>query len=165
MSCGSSTSAAPGLTPPFRFTIHGIHPRPLLYGLILFARTLGRDSRLVPLKLNAPSALHLKAWAVRIAGNTMHVLLLDKGQRSVRMTLNVPATGPATVERLLAPSAAAREGETFAGQHLGDDVEWKGRRVVETTTRGAHGYPVTIRGISAALLTFHVRPGTLGARG
>jgi hypothetical protein len=150
---------------PFRFSERGIIAHPLMYGLILFARTLGRDSRLVPVKLDGKSGLNLRAWAVRVGKNTLHMLLFDKGPKSVRLTLHLPASGPLTVERLLAPSAKSRTGVTFAGQHLGEDVKWKGRRVVQTVIRGPHGYEVTIRGISAALLSARVSRGALGSAG
>ena len=149
---------------PFRFSERGIITHPLMYGLIVFARTLGRHSRLVSTTLHAPSSLHLKAWVVRVGRNTLHLLLLDKAARSATFRLNLPAVGDGTAERLLAPSAASREGTvTFAGQHLGEDVRWKGKRVVERIARTSRGYEVTVRGYSAALLSFRVRPGALSA--
>ena len=134
-----------------------------MYGLILFARTLGRDSRLVQTRFSSPRTLHLKAWAVRVGNDTLHLLLLNKGPRPARFSLQLPASGVATVERLLAPSARSRTRVTFAGQRLGDDARFRGRRVVQVIRPGARGYSVTVRGISAALLTFHVRPGSLQA--
>jgi hypothetical protein len=54
---------------PFRLTElnSGLLARPLIYGLILFARTLGPNSRLVPLRFHAGRSLHLKAWAVKVS--------------------------------------------------------------------------------------------------
>ena len=73
-----------------------LRPRPLLYGLLLFARTLGTDpERLVPTQIAASPLLHLKAWAVRDRGNRLHVLLIDKGTRAVTVTLRIPAGAPA----------------------------------------------------------------------
>jgi hypothetical protein len=148
---------------PFRLITLGIRARALLDGLILFTRTLGHDSRLVALRLNDSPSLHLKAWAVRVSTNTLHVLLIDKGRRAVTVHLRLPATRPATVEQMLAPTADSRLGVTLAGQRLGDDVVWTGRRVVETIAPAGHMYDVTVRGFSAALLAVHVAPGALEA--
>ena len=68
----------------------GLGTRPLLYGLTLFARTLGPNAELVPLRIHAPGSPHLKVWAVRTRG-ALHVLLIDKGTRSVTVALRVPA--------------------------------------------------------------------------
>jgi hypothetical protein len=54
---------------------------------------------------------------------------------------------------------------TFAGQRIGEDARWRGTRIVQRLTPGAEGYRVTIRGYSAALLSFTVRPGALAAPG
>ena len=145
---------------PFRFSEHGIIAHPLMYGLILFARTLGQHSRLVSATLNSPASLHLKAWVVRVAENTLHILLLNKGATAATFALHLPAVGTGSVERLLAPSPTSKENEvTFAGQRIGEDATWRGKRVVEALSPGADGYRVTIRGYSAAVLRFTVRPG------
>jgi hypothetical protein len=39
---------------PFTFDVHGLLARPLLYGLILFARALGPGARLLPVELHGP---------------------------------------------------------------------------------------------------------------
>ena len=80
---------------PFAFTSAGLDARPLMYGLMLFDRTLGSRPRLVPLRLRATHALHLEAWAVRSSGDSLHVLLIDKGRRRVRVRLQIPASGRA----------------------------------------------------------------------
>ena len=113
---------------PFSLTRHGLTPRPLLYGLLMFERTLGSDARLVRLHMAHARSLNLSAWAVRVRGGILHVLVLDKSNRTVRVDLRLPATGPATVQRLLAPSASATTGETLDGQRLGPDGTWVGAR-------------------------------------
>lgn len=138
----------------------GLDARPLLYGLIMFTRSLGPGARLVPLNLHAGAALHLKAWGVSVRGGALHVLLIDKGQRAVAVSLRLPGIGAATVQRLLAPSAAARSGVTLAGQHLDSGGDWEGRAVARTVTaRSFGGYSVVVPRYSAALITFR-----LGAR-
>ena len=144
---------------PFSLTRRrGLQPRPLLYGLIMFARTLGADARLVRLQMSHPRSLNLSAWAVRVRGDMLHVLLIDKSNRTVRVDLHLPATGPATVERLLAPSASSTTGETLAGQRLGPDGTWVGTRITETITAGAHGYVLTVPRRSAALVGVRIAP-------
>ena len=103
---------------PFAITKGGLDARPLLYGLMLFNRTLGPQARLVRLHLTAPRSLDLSAWAVQIRGKILHVLLIDKGRRTVRVELHLPTSAPAGVQRLLAPSPYSRYGVTLAGQQL-----------------------------------------------
>jgi hypothetical protein len=91
---------------------------------------------------------------------TLHVLLIDKGPKSLRVRLNLPATGPATVQRLLAPLASSRSGVTLGGQWLDQDGEWRGKPVRETVTRRAHRYLVALPRFSAALVTLQIAPGS-----
>jgi hypothetical protein len=145
---------------PFSLTRdRGLQPRPLLYGLIMFARTLGADARLVRLHIAHPRSLNLSAWAVRVRGNVLHVLVIDKSNRSVRVDLRLPATGPATVQRLLAPSASSTIGETLDGQRLGPDGTWIGTRVIQTITAGPRGYALIVPRRSAALIGVRIAPG------
>jgi hypothetical protein len=143
---------------PFYLTRRGLTPRPLLYGLIMFARTLGADARLVRLQISHPRSLNLSAWAVRVRGDMLHVLLIDKSNRPVRVDLHLPATGPATVQRLLAPSASSTTGETLDGQRLGPDGTWVGTRLTQTITAGARGYLLTVPRRSAALVGVRIAP-------
>ena len=144
---------------PFSLTRRrGLEARPLLYGLIMFARTLGADARLVRLQMSHVRSVNLSAWAVRVRGDMLHVLVIDKSNRSVRVDLHLPATGPATVQRLLAPSASSTAGETLAGQRLGPDGTWIGARLTQTITAGAHGYVLTVPRRSAALVGVRIGP-------
>lgn len=142
----------------FSLTAKGLTAHPLLYGLMLFTRTLGADPQLVQLRLRAPRSLHLKAWAVRVRGNTLHVLLIDKGSRSAAVFLHLPAAGPATVQRLLAPSVTSRSGVTLDGRQLSAEGSWQGTPPTETITPGVHGYELTIPRRSAALMSVPLAP-------
>lgn len=146
---------------PFFYAAGGLESRPLLYGMILFSRTLGPNAKFVPAALAQPAPPHVKVWAVKIAGDRLHVLLLNKGPRAVSATLNLPASAPATVQRLLAPSVGSFSGETLGGQHLDAEGNWVGRPVSEQVTPRAHRYTVTLEGFSAALLTVRLSPGAL----
>jgi Glycosyl hydrolase family 79 C-terminal beta domain len=140
---------------PFFLTRKGLQPRPLLYGLMMFVRTLGPDARLVRLHLTVPRSLNLSAWAVRVRGGQLHVLVIDKSGRSARVELHLPATGPATIQRLLAPAARSRSGVTLDGQQLGPDGRWTGTPRTETITRSRRGYELTVPRLSAALVAVH----------
>jgi hypothetical protein len=140
---------------PFTLTAGGLRANPLLYGLMLFSRTLGPDAHLVQAGLHAPPSMQLKAWAVRLRGNVMHVLIIDKGKRGARVELHLPAGGAVTVQRLMAPSSSSTADVTLAGQHLGADGRWQGPLSQERLVRGAHGYELTLPGLSAALLSVH----------
>ncbi|MBV9192768.1 MAG: hypothetical protein JO168_01400 [Solirubrobacterales bacterium] len=153
---------------PFYFTSQGLRTHPLLYGLVLFKRMLGAHARLVPVKLRTGRSLHLKVWAVREgqgtkALNTLNVLLINKGARSAVVDLHLPTSSPASVQRLLAPSASSTSGVTLAGQELNRQAQWQGTPRVDRISHTKNGYVVRVRGQSAALLTVHVGPGTLVA--
>ena len=151
---------------PFALSAGGLTARPLLYGLILFARTLGPSAALAPVALRAPSSPHLSAWAVRVRGSELHVLLINEGRRAVKVTLRLPTTGSAWVQRLLAPSAASASHVTLAGQQLGRDAAWQRQRVEPQIAAATGGYRVTVPRFSAALLGARLRPGALtGAPG
>jgi hypothetical protein len=142
----------------FSITRGGLEPRPLLYGLMLFNRTLGPEARLVRVRLSGARSLNLSAWAVRVRGELLHVLLIDKGSRTVRVHLRVPASGSATVERLLAPSPYSRAGAvTLNGQQLNWAGAWTGTPRTERIVPGARGYTVTVPRRSAALISVMLR--------
>jgi hypothetical protein len=144
---------ATAINAPFGLNAHGLYTRPLMYGLLLFTRALGPRAKLVRVELHAARSLDLSAWGVRVAGHILHVVVIDKGSHTVRIRLALPATGPATVQRLLAPSASASSGVTLAGQHLGPDGRWHGERRVQTIRRGRGGYQLVVPRYSAALVS------------
>ncbi|MGZ4332227.1 MAG: glycosyl hydrolase family 79 C-terminal domain-containing protein [Solirubrobacteraceae bacterium] len=141
----------------FALTGHGLAARPLLYGLILFVRTLGTDPTLVQARISVPPSQGLKAWAVRVRDGDLHVLLINKSERSATVELVLPASGPASVQRLLAPSVSARSGETLDGQYLGPEDNWRGRADPETITPDTRGFAVMLPATSAALASVHLR--------
>jgi hypothetical protein len=155
---------ADAINAPFAIGAGGLDARPLLYGLIMFARALGPRAQLLHLSDSHPKSLNLAAWAVRVGSDTLHVMLIDKGRRSVRVSLRLPATADATVQRLVAPSARSVAGVTLGGQTLAADGRWQGTAAQQTVTARPGGYTVVVRDESAALLTVRVRPGALGAR-
>ncbi len=143
---------ADAINGPFALGTAGLTARPLLYGLILLARTLGPDAELVRLRLRAPDSPHLSAWAIRVGDQKLHVLVINDGQHAVRISLRLPALGHAWVQRLLAPSARARTGVTLGGQQLGHDGLWKHRASGEVIVPTRRGYRLEVPRLSAALV-------------
>ena len=150
---------------PFTFDARGLRVRPLFYGLILFARTLGPSAQLVPVEWKPTHSAHLKAWAVKVRTDTLHVLVLNKGPTPLSLGLDLPATRPATVQRLLAPSVTSRSGVTFGGRHLDAAGRWVGKSRQETVTPRAHRYSVELPRFSGALVTVSMAPASLGPEG
>jgi glycosyl hydrolase family 79 len=139
---------------PFTIDRSGLHPRPLLYGLEMFTRTLGPQAQLVRLHLAAARSLNLSAWAVQVRGRILHLLLVDKGSRTVRVDLRLPTRAPGTVQRLLAASPYSRSGETLNGQRLNYAGDWTGTPRTETIVPGPRGgYELTVPRRSAALMS------------
>lgn len=142
------------LNTPFRLTARGLLARPELYGLALFKRTVGPGAQLEHADVSAPAGADLTAWPVRVSGARLHVLLLNKGAHAERVTLHAAGRGPASLQRLRAPSPSATSHITLADRHIGADARWHGRR---STSRiaAAHGsYRMTVPAYSAALLAF-----------
>ena len=137
----------------------GVRVRPLLYGMIMFARMLGPGARLLPTQTQQRRGLHLKAWAVSLAGHTTARAADQQGPAARRCGAAPPRRRTRSVERLLAPSVSARSGVRLAGQHLNANAVWqndRGRRAAQPRPRS--GYRVTMPGDSAALISVPPAP-------
>jgi hypothetical protein len=143
----------------FVFNKNGLTANPLFYGMIAFSKMLGRDAKLVALGLHANSSLHLKAWAVSVRGNLLHVLVIDKGAHPAKVLLSLPGQGTANVQRLQAPTVSSHSRVTLAGQRLNSSGRWSAAATIESLSPSAQGYQLTIARQSAALITVHLRPG------
>jgi hypothetical protein len=143
----------------FVFNKNGLSANPLFYGMITFSKMLGRNAKLVALALHANSSLHLKAWAVSLRRNLLHVLVIDKGAHPAKLFLHLPGQGAATVQRLQAPSVRSHSGVTLGGQRLNTNGGWSGTATIESLSPSAQGYQLTIARQSAAVITVHLRPG------
>lgn len=140
----------------FTLTRRGLAAHPLLYGMILFAQTLGAHPELLSLRLHTAREHRLKAWAVRTSGGKLRLLLINKTGRSMPISLKLPSAAPVAVMRLLAPSVSARSGITLGGRWLDASGRWQGRRTVQILPADPAGrYVVTLGPMSAALLTTH----------
>ncbi|MDE3130379.1 MAG: hypothetical protein KGL16_04445 [Acidobacteriota bacterium] len=141
----------------FSLTRKGLTAHPLLYGLALFARMLAPGAQLVPLRLAASRPLDLKTWAVRANGRVMHVLLLNKGARDLRVRLELPHLRVATVQWLRAPNVSSTTGVTLAGQRLTRAATWAGKPRTQRVTASAKGLLIGVPRYSAALIATHLR--------
>lgn len=139
---------------PWTASENSIAARPLLYGMLMFERALGPGARLLKLNLVGTSRNNVKVWAVRTQPHSLKVLAINKGKSPVRLALAMPARGPASVQRLIAPSVSATTGETLAGQTIGPDGRWVGPRVSQRVSRSRAGtYTVAVPAYSEALIT------------
>ena len=143
---------------PFAFSKRGLVPHPLLYGLTLFTRMLGPGSRMLSVDVHAPHRVRLRAWAVR-QQHRLNVLLINTSAPSAKVNLKLPSRHNAAVQRMLAPSAYGDAGETLAGQQLGSDALWTGKKRVENISPRKGHYFVTVGGMSAALITLPLNRG------
>ena len=127
---------------------------PEYYGLLMFAQAAPPGSRLVKATSSNPA---VRAWATRAADGTVRIMLINDDTASAqRLDVEVSgATGTATLERLLAPSATATSGVTLGGQTFGETRtgQLAGRAVQATVRSAGSGYPVALPPASAALLT------------
>ena len=144
---------------PFTFTSSGVQAHPLMYGLILFTRALSAHAHLLRSQLHVGAHANVKAWAVGTNHGTVNVLVLDKGARGVHVTMNLPASGVASIQRLTAGSPRSTAGVRLDGQWLNHNGAWVGRRVTGTVRPRGRRYQLWIPRYSAALLTVRVAAG------
>lgn len=125
---------------------------PEYYGLLMFSQAAPPGSHLVKAASSNPL---VRAWATRAADGTIRIMLInDDTATAQRSTVNVTgASSPASLERLLAPSATATDGVTLGGQTFDANGKLAGPVVQTTVSSGSRGYPVWLPPASAALLT------------
>jgi hypothetical protein len=136
------------------------HVEPEYYGLRLFAEASPAGSRLVGVR-GAGHSVSLSAWATRAPDGVERLALIDKDPgraRTVRIVVPAGMNGAdVTVERLTAPSVAARGGVRLGGRTYGR-LTTTGRLGPPRTTRAPSGggrtVVVRVTGASAALVTF-----------
>ncbi len=128
---------------------------PEYYGLLMFAAAAPAGSRL--LTVAAPADGTLKIWATVGRDGRVRVVLINKETSRARtVRLAVPgARGPASLERLTAPSVNARAGVSLGGQTFGAQSRTAVLSAPRMTivTAGGGRYAVRVPAGSAALLT------------
>ncbi len=147
---------------PFEFRrIHGrwlATVRPEYYGLLMFGQAATPGSRMLSVAQTASTDIRSRATVTR--GGVVHVVLINDGLTSGHVVLvrpPVPARD-AVLERLRAPSAAATNDVTLAGQTFGNETgtgELKGTfRSVRLKSDHRGRYLVRLPAASAAMVTF-----------
>jgi hypothetical protein len=131
---------------------------PLYYGLLAFTRAAPPGARL--LNVSAFSDPTLRVWATHAPDHRIRVVLINTSARHSRQVeIRLPAEGsrPATVQRLSAPSLAAKAGVTIGGRAFAANTS-TGRLTGNAETVPAQrstsgGYLVRVPAGSAAILT------------
>jgi hypothetical protein len=141
------------LNAPILFTAAGAEPRPLMYGMLLFDRALGRGSRMAATSVSEPRALAVNVWAVRQPSGALSVVALNKGTSRAVVRIRAPRGPVAGVEQMLASSLLTESRVTLAGQRIGADGRWRGRRVVGRVSWHDGGYSLVVPALSGALVS------------
>jgi hypothetical protein len=139
---------------PVAFGTNGMSARPELFGLALYSRMIGPAADLLNVAFDSPQKGIVKAWAIRSRGH-VRILLIDKSAQSISARIARPgglSRSVGSLIRLLAPSVGARRGVTLAGQTIGPDGRWQGRRIVQTVRPQGGSYRVVVAGYSAVLI-------------
>ena len=140
---------------PFHLGPNGVEPLPEAYGLAVFAQMLGPRARLEDVSITSSLGHRVKAWAVD-SKNGLKLLLINKSGQTLKARVKMGnGHSSASVSRLVAPSAAAETGETFAGQTIGPDARWHGRNDTFSISPGSNGiYTLHMHPYSAAIVNF-----------
>jgi len=127
---------------------------PEYYGLMTFAQAAPPGSHL--LRLSERGARAVKAWATRAPDGRTRVVLINDSPTRASFVVVKARGGPATLERLQAPSLTATHGVTLGGQSFGSASATgllAGRPRTVTVAPAAGQYVVKVPAGSAALLT------------
>jgi hypothetical protein len=140
--------------------VWGAAVHPLYYGALMFAQAAPEGSRL--LGVRGGGQPQLRAWSTLGVDHKVRVLLInDSLQGTGRITVHSPAgwgSAPATIERLLAPSASATTGITLGGQSFGPgSAGVLAAPQLESVSPHRGAYAVTLAPGTAALLTLSPR--------
>ncbi len=129
---------------------------PEYYGMLMFAQAAPPKSRL--LRIGGARRAGVEAWATRAQGGVVHVVLINDGQRERLINLHIHGVaGDGTLERLIAPSLSSRFGVTLGGYGFGRQTTTGVLPApdLDSIAPERGGYPVSVPGESAAMLTFN----------
>jgi hypothetical protein len=145
----------------FQFTHRGgvwqAQVRPVYYGLELFAQAAPPGAQLLGVSRQGADT-GLSVWATRAPDHKVRIVVINKSQtqrKTVSVGLPAGAGKSATVERLLAPSVAAKGGVTLGGRTYGATTQTGRLRAPEVSPASITQGRVTLSmpRASAALVT------------
>jgi hypothetical protein len=126
-------------------------PRPLYYGMLLFAQA-SRGS-LVPIRSQRTS---LRAFAVRGSNDERRIILVNK-DLTQKARIHTTTTGhKATILRLNGPSAESKTGIIFGEASVETNGDWA-PRVTESVTLKSNRLVIDVPAASAAVVRIHVK--------
>jgi hypothetical protein len=129
--------------------------RPLYYGVLAFARAAPPGSRLLRVGGHRPA--QARVWATIGRDRHTRVLLINDSlrQSALAVVRTTAAPGPASLERLQAPSAFATGGVTLGGRRFGarTGTGLLAAPLPRSVAPRSGAYAVTLPAASAALLT------------
>jgi hypothetical protein len=127
---------------------------PIYYGALMFAQADPEGARLLRIATGSPSTLRI--WATIGKDHLVRVLLINTGPHRL-VTIHPPkgfGRRDGSIERLLAPSVAAKTGETIGGQTLaGTTTGDLPAPTVQTARPRTTGYTIAAPADSETLLT------------
>jgi len=132
--------------------------QPEYYSLLMFARAAPPGTRM--LGITQTSSTDVRSRATVTADGAVHVVLINSGLTSGHVVMVKPPAraGEAVLERLRAPSAAATNDVSLAGQTFGNETGTgllKGKlRTVKLKPDRRGRYVITLPASSAAMITF-----------
>jgi hypothetical protein len=128
------------------------HPRPLYFGLMLFALAAPAGSRLVPVRIGNAGAT--RAWATVDRSGVVRLLIINRSSTASRdIRVRIPGAGRlGRLTLLRAPGIGARGGVTLGGRDLASSAAARPPLGSPVSMRGGRGR-FTLPAPSAALLT------------
>jgi hypothetical protein len=136
---------------------------PIYYGALMFARAAPAGSRVLRLSGGSDT---VRPWATIGADGQVRVLLINDGSAQATVSVRAPAgygARPAGLERLSAPSVAAKTGIALGGRQFGTTATGTlADPVAETIAPRGGAYAVRVPAASAALIVL-AKPGSAAA--
>jgi hypothetical protein len=126
--------------------------QPLWYGMVLFERALGPGARLLATDLRTEGHPRLSAWAVKLSGGALRVLLINKGARAASVALRLRRRSRGHALYLHAPSPSATSRLTLGRASLRADGSWDREQALQPLRSTAGTYHVGVPPFSAALV-------------
>jgi hypothetical protein len=144
----STTTSASGIN-----TYQLTSVRPLYYGLLLFAKTAGHNTKMVPATTMTDS--NIKVWVTKDETGGVHVLVINKDTTATgNVRISVPGALTADVIRLEAHDYTATTGISLGGQTFDGSTDGvlRGQAVPETATAVNGQFSIQMESTSAVLI-------------